>query len=185
MQESELPEVRFDENRAVPCFPRPEIKYAVLVPFYAKFAINIRPEWDKDGKNPQSFIGDFYLIFHKDGRPRYGSAKEQWENMHVRVGAFTWIKVLVPTGYHVDEACNMVTWITDEETGRIEESRTSIEAGTLVIKQPGGEFQFVRPEDEAKTYYTTEEARGLGLHDLTIEEFGRWAVNQAKAMVST
>lgn len=178
-----LPEIKFDESRAIPCYPRPLIKCAVLVPGYLNFPHSIRPEWDSTKQNPQNFFGDFYLIMDEHGGGRYGSAYDQWVNMHRQIDpdfdATWWVKVLYPVGYHIAEDCTMVTLVVSKQM-TITESRKVVKAGTLVLRQPGGEYQFVRPEDEAKTYFSESEARALGLFELNSEEFAEWAVAQAR-----
>lgn len=184
MDENQLPEARFDEAQGMPYFPRPVIKRAALVPGFEGFATNLRPEWDDDGTNPQVFIGSYYLILDENGKGRYGSAHDQWVNMHRRVlpeaDPTLWVKVKVPIGYHVSEPCVMITLIPEED-GSIRESKKAIMAGTLVLRQPGGEFQFVRPQDEAETYFSEVEARELGLFDMSAQQFNVWAHAQALA----
>lgn len=183
-----LPEARFDESLAVRCFPRPVVKWAVLVPIPEEFPTFIRPEWDDTGLNPQVFFGDYYLILDGRGRGRYGSAADQWRNMHRslplersfgdRIPAMGWVKVLVPEGHEVAFDCELVTLIPTE-SGEIRESRKAITAGTLVLRQPGGEFQFVRNEDRAAIYYSAAEAEELGLNAMSADEFAEWALGVA------
>jgi hypothetical protein len=183
-----IPEARFDPGRAVPYFPIPVVKFAVLVPIYNEFPAYIRPEWDSTGDSPQVFIGSYYLIVGTDGQGRYGSAREQWENMHRQLpistiipgipDALAWVKVLIPTGYEVDHECALVTLIPTE-SGEIRESRKALKPGTLVLRQPGGEFQFVRPEDQSVTYYSPVQATQMGLNRMSVEQFGDWAVKEA------
>jgi hypothetical protein len=152
----QFPELKFDDNKARPRFPIPILKHAVLVPVQDGYPTHIRPEWDDTGLSPQVFIGSWYAMLNKDETEvRYGSAKDQWENMHIAVEATDrhfsgWLKVLVPTGYHTDEIHDIVTLINDEnQPGGFREARKTIAEGTLVLKQPGGEIQHVRSEDEA------------------------------------
>ena len=185
---SSVPEAKFQSEKAIRYFPRPDVKWAVLVPVHPEFPTFIQPEWDTEGNCPQVFIGDYYLIIDDAGRGRYGSAQIQWENMHRRVPfsrhlgarppATGWVKVLCPMGYEVDEACELVTLIPTS-TSEIRESRKLIQPGTLVLRQPGGEFQFVRPVDRAATYYEPAEADKLGLTPMTPDEFTDWVVAQA------
>lgn len=182
---ADLPEALFDENRASTYYPKPVVKRASLVPVTNDFPTFIRPEWDDTGLHPQVFYGSYFLILDENGKGRYGSAYDQWMNMHRQVAPQAdptlWVKVLPPVGYHIDEACVLVTMIPTEDGKGIRESRKAIKPGTLVLKQPGGEFQFVQPKDESKTYYPPEEAHQLGLPNMTVEQFGSWAMSQAIA----
>lgn len=180
------PELVFDESKAEPRFPIPVIKSAVLVPIHEQFPSFIQPEWDEDGTDPQVFIGSYYLVLDGDGRGRYGSAYEQWRNMHQQVPAapgqpaINWVKVEIPMGYHVDEITDIVTLMPDpEQEEGFQEARKTIAAGTLVLRQPGGELQHVRPADEPLTYFTPEKAAGLGLPELTLSQFAIWAIEHA------
>ena len=182
----QFPELNFEENKAKPRFPIPILKHAVLVPVQDGYPTHVRPEWDDTGLNPQVFIGSWYAMLSQDGsQVRYGSAQKQWENMHIPVAATSrhpkgWLKVLVPTGYHTEETLDVVTLIDDrsQSTG-FREARKTIGAGTLVLKQPGGEIQHVRPEDEECTYFSEAQASYLGLPNMPVEQFATWAVANA------
>lgn len=183
-----LPEAKFDPTKARPVYPKPQVKFATLVPIPHEYPTFIQPEWDTDGTTPQVFYGDYYLILDRNGRGRYGSARDQWENMHRHVPldriiggtpAMAWIKVLVPQGYAVSEECVIITLIPTEDGQDIRESRKAIKSGTLVLQQPGGEFQFVRPQDQATTYYSHEEAQDLRLYDMDQVQFENFVFEQA------
>jgi hypothetical protein len=183
----------FRDDLAIPRFPRPVVKWAVLVPIQENYCTWITPEWDDDGTAPQNFEGSYYLVIDEDGKGRYGSAKLQWENMHHKlpmtrlitgVPAIGWVKVEVPTGYHVTEDCVMVTSLIPIP-GLHEVPKKAIKAGTLVLRQSGNEVQFVRPENEDSAYFSEDEARALGLYDMTLPEFQEWAVAQAMKTLVT
>lgn len=178
------PEFQFDDTRATPRFPIPVVKYALLVPVADGYPTHIKPEWDQDGTSPQVFIGSWYaMVDRTEGRVRYGSAQDQWENMHTRVNPGErhpeggWVKTLVPVGYHVDQALDLVTMIPDPSMPQgFAETRKAINPGTLVLRQPGGEIQHVRPADEVSTYFSSAQSEHIGLDRLPIEEFSAWAV---------
>ncbi len=183
-----LPELEFDHTRAKPVYPIPVVKFAVRVLIPHEFPTFIRPEWDDPGTEPQVFFGDYYLILGRNGHGRYGSARIQWEHMHRRIPldrlvggipAMAWVKVLPPIGYAVTQACDVVTMIPTEKLGEFRESRKTIRPGTVVLQQPGGEIQFVRPENLASTYYTDKAASQLGLTSMTPAEFEAFAKEQA------
>lgn len=178
------PEFRFDDTLASPRFPIPVVKYALLVPVADGYPTHIKPEWDQDGTSPQVFIGSWYAMVDRvEGRVRYGSARDQWENMHTRVNPSDrhpeggWVKTLVPMGYHIDEALDLVTMIDDPTMPHgFAETRKSIHPGTLVLRQPGGEIQHVRPSDEGSTYFSSAQTEYIGLDGLQVDEFADWAV---------
>lgn len=180
------PELVFEDERATPRFPIPVIKHAVVVPVHENFPSFIQPEWDDDGHNPQVFIGNYFLILDDDGRGRYGSAYDQWINMHRQIPptpgqtATSWVKTTVPMGYHTGEDLDIVTMIPDPNiVGGIQEARKTIGGGTLVLRQPGGEIQHVRRADEEKTYFSSHTAEMLGLTSMTLVEFDIWAIENA------
>lgn len=179
----DVPEFVFDPTLASVRYPRPEVKTAFRVPIPHEYPTFIQPEWDENGASPQTFYGDYYLIVDpKTGRGRYGSAAAQWLNMHRPLDPavpLEWVKVRPPVGYHLPEQRKLVTLIPDKKDGEIRESVKVIDAGTLVLRQPGGEHQFVRPQDEPKTYFTLQEAQDFGLTDMTEQEFGAWALAHA------
>lgn len=180
--ESSVPEVRFDDQRAIRIFPRALLKHAVLVPIPRtqdddEIPTCIRPGWG----GLQVFYGDYYA-FIKDGKVDYGSAKEQWEAMHVMIAPGYWVKTGIPTAYRATEPCRIVTLIPSNDGG-IKEASYVVKAGDLVVRQPGGEVQHIKAEKFEGIYYTEDEVKMLGLNTMTDDEFTAWALDQVRESV--
>ncbi len=177
----DLPVVKFDDAQAVPIFPRPELKCAVLVVTPraqdgSELPTVIWAEWGQ----PQMFLGDFYLII-RGGVGVYGSAKLQWKNMHTQISSDKWVKTAVPIAYQTTRRCTVVTLIIDEDNS-LREAKTVVESGDWVVKQPGGEIQHIRAAKFPKIYFLANEATELGLVDMSQADFAEWAVAQARAV---
>lgn len=181
----DVPEVRFDETVAIPIFPRPVPKMAVLVPIPTTSAGDdeselptfIKPEWG----GVQVFYGDYYGIV-VDGVVVYGSAKDQWEAMHTQVKPELWVKTAVPTAYQATEACRIVTLVPTDD-GNVREADYTLELGDWIVRQPGGEVQHIKLAKYDGIYYSRGEAEACGLDHMTPEEFAAWAVEQVRATV--
>ena len=120
----------------------------------------------------QHFIGSFYLIVDPtSGRSKYGSAEQQWLNMHEKIGPDLWVKVTPVAAYAVDQPQVIPTLI--------EEARVTIEEGDWAVRQPGGEVQHIRAEKMPLLYFTSEEAEQLGL---TPDNFADYARATASVM---
>jgi len=190
MTDLSAPPHEFDDSRATIWFPRPVVKWAVLVPIPDDFPTFIQPEWNATSAKPkpQIFYGSYYLMLDEFGRGRYGSAAIQWENMHTQldvghlvtgVPAAAYVKTEVPTGYCVFKRCTISTSVP-LGGGHVFESDVVIEPGTLILRQSGGEIQHVRPADLTKTYFLPKEAEELGLRAmLDAGEFPDWAYDRA------
>lgn len=177
-----LPVVQFDESTAVRIFPRPELKEAIFVSIPkleggVELANYIVPEWG----GVQQFLGDYYAIV-KDGKVVYGSAKEQWEAMHVQMTPGRWIKTAIPTAYQATESCRVVTLILNEDSS-VRETSTELAPGDWIVRQPGGEVQHIRAEKMPNIYFTWREAQNLGLDEMTQEEFSDWALGKVGCAV--
>ncbi len=183
--------VEFDLSRAIPRFPIPEPKPVVLVPILSGFPVTVTPEWQPDGLNPQSVRGDCYAVVGRDGKLRYLSEFHAWEVMHSKlplppallaagVPDMFYVKDSVPppVGYHVDDECIVYT-ITSGPGGANIESRVPVKKRTLVLRQPMGELQSVRPEDERATYFEPSHAHRLGLDRMTPQQYQAWALDRA------
>ena len=173
-----VPEVRFDASSATRVFPRPEVKNAVLVKIPrtedgSEIPTFIKPEWG----GVQVFYGDYYGVI-SEGTLAYGSAKEQWEAMHVSLGPGYWVKTAVPTAYKATEPCRIVTLIPNDD-GSIREANYTLQTGDWILRQPGGEVQHVRAAKYEKIYLTENEVAINGLQEMTDAEFGEWALSQA------
>lgn len=186
--EDELPRVEFDDSRAIRCFPIPNIKWAAKVIIPQGYPTFIFPEWAKPGDEPQVFASSYYLMLDERGEGRYGSAEAEWLSMHTRLPleavigvmpAVGWVKTQVPTGYEVSSECLVHTHTETGSRAGLRESWRPVRAGTLVLRQPNGEIQFVRPEDRERTYYSHERATELDLARMTDEQFAAWAVQIA------
>lgn len=181
---STIPEVRFDANRGIRIFPRPIVKYAVLVHIPltedgAELPSFIRPEWG----TVQIFYGSFYVVVDRDkGVAAYGSAKQQWEAMHSMIRPGYWVKTAVPLAYTATEPCRIVTLITNTQ-GEVREADYVLDAGDWIVRQPGGEVQHVKASRYPDIYFSKEEAATLGLDAMTPEQFAQWAVNEARAAI--
>jgi len=188
MPDQSAPVHVFDVSRATPWFPRPVVKWAIRVPVPDNFPTFIQPEWDQTGTTPQVFYGSYYLMLDPHGRGRYGSAAVQWEAMHTQldlaqvvigVPTAAYVKIAVPIGYRVTNRCRIATSVP-LGGGHVFESEKEVEAGTLILRQPGGEIQHVRAVDEVETYFSNGEAQHLGLHHILADGiFPAWATNQA------
>jgi len=179
MSDQEIPEVRFDESMATPIFPRPELKHAalVLMPVLAETGsvpTFIRPEWG----GIQVFYGDYYAVI-KDGVVAYGSAKVQWEAMHVQPTPGYWVKTAVPTAYQATQVCRIVTLIPDEQ-GTIREASHVLKKGDWIVRQPGGEVQHIKAEKYPQLYYGAEHASRLGLFEMSASDFASWAIAESQ-----
>lgn len=178
---ADVPEVHFDESIAVPIFPRPLLKMAVLVPIPhsedgSEIPTFIKPEWG----GVQVFYGDYYGIV-KHGAIVYGSAKNQWEAMHTRVTDELWVKTAVPHAYQATETCRITTLIPAGKD-EVREASFTLEPGDWIVRQPGGEVQHIKAANYGHIYYSQSEAEVFGLNSMT-EEFASWAVEQAQAAV--
>src|SRR5262245_21810373 len=127
-----MPELIFQDELATPWYPRPVVKFAVLVPIPDVFPTFIQPEWYPDGTHPQCFLGSYYLILGQDGKGRYGSVVLQWENMHFALPvaglpATAYVKIKWPVGYRVPEACEIVTHVLSLD-GTMRENRIPVQA---------------------------------------------------------
>lgn len=165
----------------MPIFPRPVAKRAVLVPIPRTLGDNLLPtfiwaEWN----DVQVFHGDYYLIVNDDGVGIYGSAQEQWEHMHTRLGGILWVKTAIPLAYQATEVCDIITLIPEED-GSIREARHTLQPGDWIVRQPGGEVQHILAAKFGGIYFSYAEAQQLGLTRMTQEQFAGWAVAQARA----
>ena len=173
-----LPIVRFDESIAERVFPRPELKRAAFVPIPEIEGVELQqlivPEWG----GVQQFLGSYYAIII-DGRVAYGSAREQWELMHVQVEGSPglWVKTGVPMAYEAMVPCRVITLILQEDSS-VRETSVSLNPGDWVLRQPGGEVQHVQAAKMGRIYFSREEALQLGLVDMTNEQFAQWAISQ-------
>jgi hypothetical protein len=180
----EVPEVQFDEYMAVPIFPRPVVKHAVLVRIPitddgAEIPTFIKPEWG----TVQVFYGDYYAIIGNDGSVIYGSARIQWEQMHSLTSPGYWVKTAVPLAYQVSESCRIVTLIPSDDGG-IREASVNLQPGDWIVRQPGGEVQHIKEAVFETLYFSQEEAEQLGLTAMTAEQFAEWAVARASTKAS-
>ena len=179
MSDQDIPEIQFDEKKAMAIFPRPELKQAALVPMphldtEGTLPTFIRPEWG----GVQIFFGDYYAVI-KNGIVIYGSAKEQWEAMHSVISPGYWVKTAIPTAYVATIPCRIVTLIPDEH-GIVKEANFVLSPGDWIVRQPGGEVQHIKKEKFAKLYFTPDEALNLGLMAMSNAEFGDWAIAQSQ-----
>lgn len=181
MSDNSIPEVVFNPDAGVRIFPRPQHKQAVLVSIPTTSDENvlptfIKPEWD----GVQVFYGDYYAII-VDGRVVYGSAKDQWENMHTRVADQTdrWIKTAVPKAYMASEPCRIVTLIPGRGGGEVRETNYNLNPGDWIVRQPGGEIQHIKADYFPAIYFSDEEAKEAGLPEMSDAEFANWAIAQA------
>jgi hypothetical protein len=181
-----LPLFVFDDNLATPRFPRPRIKYAVLIRVYPGTVTSIRTPWTSEDE-PQKFDGDFYAFIDPDGSTNYGSAAEEWELMHTKLPiqrmiaelpAIGYVKTSIAHGYRTDRPYRVITEV-GKMRGRKRESHVEVGADTLIISQVNGEVHHVSPEDEGEVYYSPQEAAALGLDRMSPHEFADWAVAQA------
>jgi hypothetical protein len=180
MTEKDVPEVTFDLERAFPIYPRPELKNAVLImPPVAvgggDLITSICPEWG----GVQSFLGDFYAIV-REGVVVYGSAKDQWENMHEQIMPGYWVKTAVPLAYQATERCRIITLVPND-LGGIRETSFTIEASDWIVRQPGGEIQHIKQAKYSTIYFTDAEVWELGLTNISAETFKKWASGYVKA----
>jgi len=184
MAKAELPEVVFDDARAVRLFPRPEPKMAVRIFIPRSESGEELPTAIKPKAGGlQVFYGDFYGLVDEVGDVRRGSAKDQWEVMHVKVDPLHWVKVLTPQGYVAAEPCKIVTRILGQNGDIIPEHFDVVNPGDWIVKQPGGELQYIRAAKYPKFYFTQEEAEERGLGGMGSEEFAAWAVEQARRLI--
>ncbi|HUO61940.1 MAG TPA: hypothetical protein VMT96_00625 [Candidatus Bathyarchaeia archaeon] len=180
--DQDVPEVRFDPERAVRIFPRPVAKHAVLVPIPltesgSEIPTFILAEWG----DLQVFYGSYYGIV-QGGEVIYGSAKDQWENMHSPITPGYWVKTSVPRAYRATEPCRIVTMIPSDDDG-IREANFVLKVDDLIVRQPGGEVQHIKAEKFEGIYYTDDEAVLLGLIHMTDEQFAAWAVEMVRELV--
>ncbi len=180
----EIPEVRFDMENARPVFPRPNLKHAVYITIphtdtQDELPTFITPEWG----GVQVFYGDYYGIV-QDGKVIYGSAREQWEQMHTVVAPGYWVKTSIPTAYRATEKCRIVTLIPTDD-GSIREANYVLNIGDWILRQPGGEVQHVKAEKFEGIYFSDIEIAELGLLRMTGEEFAQWATAQVRDLVPT
>lgn len=185
MDASELPEIVFDDTRALTLYPRPEPKQAVLILIPRtedgdELPTFIRPR----AGGLQVFYGNFYGLIDADGIVRRGSAQAQWEAMHVMVKPGYWVKVTTPHGYQATETCRIVTLIPAENGGEVREHSDIVNPGDWIVRQPGGELQYIRAAKYSTFYYTQPEAESAGLHLMTPDLFAAWAIEQARALIA-
>jgi hypothetical protein len=176
-----VPEVKFDPERAHRIFPRPIAKHAVLIQIpQAKggdtLPTFIRPDWG----GVQIFYGSYYGVIARGGVV-YGSAKLQWEAMHALIKPGYWVKTTIPTAYRATEPCRIVTLIPTED-GTVREANYVLAAGDWIVRQPGGEVQHIKAGKYNDIYFSDEEAAALGLTNMTDLEFADWAIAQAKSL---
>ncbi|HSH18110.1 MAG TPA: hypothetical protein VK978_01880 [Candidatus Saccharimonadales bacterium] len=187
MTTTNVPEVRFDAGLAQPIFPRPVLKNAVLVHIPRTETGSLIPTFIKaEWGDLQVFYGDYYAIIGDEDDRKvviYGSAKEQWENMHTPVAPGFWVKTAVPTAYQATEPCRIVTLIPSAD-GNIREANFVLAPGDWVVRQPGGEVQHIKQAKFAGIYFSHEEANELGLTYLPHQQFAIWAVQQVRQSVS-
>ncbi len=178
-----LPEVTFDEGQARTIFPKPAPKQAVLITIPLTEDGQELPTIIKPlAGGLQVFYGSFYGLLNSDGDVRRGSARAQWENMHVKVGPGYWVKVTLPKAYQADQACRIVTLIPSAQGGDVVREHSDIvHPGDWIVRQPGGELQYIRAAKYSDFYHTQEEAEALGLQLMTPAEFSAWAIEQARA----
>lgn len=179
---SQVPEVRFDESIAQPIYPRPVLKQAALVEIPKAEGGHELPTCLKVSWGVQVFYGDYYLII-SGGKSQYGSAYDQWRNMHTQVTPDYWVKTAIPTAYRATEPCRIVTLIPSEDGG-IRETSFTLEVGDWIVRQPGGEVQHIKAHKFDGIYFSNEEAVELGLTVMSAEEFADWAKAQVSATVS-
>jgi hypothetical protein len=174
-----VPTIDFDRAKAQPLFPQPLVKHAILIQVPKGVQGFQIPSSLDSSWGGQVFVGDFYAIIpFGEEVTRYGSAKLEWEGMHVRLRPRYWVKTGVPTGYQVDRACRVKTRIPTHGTS-VEETTAEMRKGDWVLVQPAGEIQHVQHEKFPGIYFMPEQAAALGLARMTPEQFRDWAVRQA------
>lgn len=179
-----VPEVVFDASVAVRIFPRPIVKNAAIVTIPitsdgSELPVFIKPEWG----GVQVFYGSFYLIINSEGGPGYGSARKEWEDMHFEVRPNYWVKTGVPTAYQATAPCSITTHIPSDDGG-VREAIYVLEVGDWIVRQPAGEVQHVKARQYGRIYFSQEEAKALGLNEMSAEAFADWAVAQAPVAAS-
>ena len=180
----DLPAVVFDEDRARFIYPIAEPKLAVLITIpKAEDGQELPTTLQPLAGGLQVFYGSYYGIVNEEGNVRRGSAKAQWENMHVKVGPGYWVKVTLPRAYQSDQTCRIVTLIPSPDGDIVREHNDIVDPGDWIVRQPGGELQYIRAAKFSKFYYSQEGAEERGLHLMTPAEFSAWAIEQARTVL--
>lgn len=184
MNPDTIPRVVFEFSRARILYPKPEPKHAVL----------IRIPRTEDGRELPAFIkprtgglqvfyGDFYGLVDAEGIVRRGSARAQWEAMHVMVKPGFWVQTATPWGYQVTTTSRIVTPTPSESGETAREQDDVMNPGDWIVRQPGGKLQYIRDAKYKTFYFTHAEAQERGLHRMSPEEFTAWAVGRARSLI--
>ena len=129
-----VPQAVFDESLAQVYFPHRVVKQAVLVPVPDQVTTTINAEWGEE----QKFRGPWYAIYDPEGVVKYGSAKVEFEETHLRAEETEngYFKQTPIRAYRYEgPAARVVTILS----GGVVETENTVHDGDWMVRWPHGE----------------------------------------------